>query len=216
MHRSLLDWEWYDDANVARLFLHCLFMANHKDKKYRGTVVKRGTFLTGRELLAEQTGLTVRQVRTALSKLESTNELTIKSSPKGTVVEVVNYHTYQGGDQQNDQLATNKRPASDQQTTSNKKDKKEKNDKNNTTEQIYAAYPRRVGKQKALKSIEKALVDTPADQILEHLKLYSESVKDKENQFIPHPATYFNQGRHLEPVEVIQPAKKKLPLPWEL
>ena len=130
LHRSLLDWEWYDDANVKILFLHCLFMANHKDKNYRGTLVKRGTFLTGRELLAEQTGLTVRQVRTALTKLESTSELTIKSSSKGTVVEVVNYHAYQGSDQQNDQPTTSKRPASDQPATSNKNDKKEKNDKN--------------------------------------------------------------------------------------
>jgi len=74
LHRSLLDWEWYDDVNVTRLFLHCLFKANHKDKKYRGSVVKRGTFLTGRDLLAVETGLSVRQVRTSLSKLKSTNE----------------------------------------------------------------------------------------------------------------------------------------------
>ena len=87
---------------------------------------------------------------------------------------------------------------------------------NNDAERVYAAYPRKVGKQLALKSITKALSDTPAEQIIEHLKLYSESVKDKETQFIPHPSTYFNQGRHLEPVEIIQPAKKKTPAPWEL
>ena len=126
LHRSLLDWEWYDDVNVTRLFLHCLFKANHKDKKYRGSVVQRGTFLTGRDLLAVETGLSVRQVRTSLSKLKSTNELTIKTSRQGTVIEVVNYDRFQDAPNK----ATNERPTSDQQATSNKNDKKEKNDKN--------------------------------------------------------------------------------------
>jgi outer membrane protein assembly factor BamE (lipoprotein component of BamABCDE complex) len=126
LHRSLLDWEWYDDVNVTRLFLHCLFKANHADKSYRGTVVKRGTFLTGRDLLAVETGLSVRQVRTSLTKLKSTNELTIKTSRQGTVVEVVNYDKFQDTTSK----ATNERPTSDQQTTSNKNEKNEKNEKN--------------------------------------------------------------------------------------
>ena len=95
LHRSLLDWEWYDDINVMRVFLHCLLMANHKDKKYRGAVVERGSFLTGRDALASQTGLTVQQIRTSLNKLKSTNELTIKSSKQGTVIQVVSYDKYQ-------------------------------------------------------------------------------------------------------------------------
>jgi outer membrane protein assembly factor BamE (lipoprotein component of BamABCDE complex) len=126
LHRSLLDWEWYDDVNVTRLFLHCLFKANHADKSYRGTVVKRGTFLTGRDLLAVETGLSVRQVRTSLTKLKSTNELTIKTSRQGTVVEVVNYDKFQDTTSK----ATNERPTSDQQATSNKNEKNEKNEKN--------------------------------------------------------------------------------------
>ena len=126
LHRSLLDWEWYDDVNVTRLFLHCLFKANHKDKKYRGSVVKRGTFLTGRDLLALETGLSVQQIRTSLTKLKSTNELTIKSSRQGTVIEVVNYDKFQDATN----TPTNEQPTSNQQVTSNKNDKKEKNDKN--------------------------------------------------------------------------------------
>jgi hypothetical protein len=122
IQRSLLDWEWYDDINTKILFLHCLLKANHADKKYRGDVVKRGTFLTGRDLLSKETGLSVRQVRTALDKLESTNELTIKKSRKGSIVEVVNYNKHQVSTNG----ATNDRPTNDQQATSNKNDKNEK------------------------------------------------------------------------------------------
>ena len=42
-----------------------------------------------------------------------------------------------------------------------------------------------------------------AEQLVEHLTSYSESVKEKDKQYLPHPATYFNQGRHLEPVEIL-------------
>jgi predicted transcriptional regulator len=128
LHRSLLDWEWYDDINVMRVFLHCLLMANHKDKKYRGAVVERGSFLTGRDTLASQTGLTVQQIRTSLNKLKSTNELTIKSSKQGTVIQVVSYDKYQEVTNE----STTHQPDSNQIVTTNKKNKNIKNEKKNT------------------------------------------------------------------------------------
>ena len=129
LHRKLLEWEWYDEPNTFRLFIHCLLKVNHKDKSYRGQLVKSGTFLTSRELLSEETGLTERQVRTSLKRLEMTNELTINSTRKGTVIQVVKFKEYQIVDQQGDQQTTNKRPTSDQQTTSNNNDKNDKNEK---------------------------------------------------------------------------------------
>jgi predicted transcriptional regulator len=128
LHRSLLEWEWYDDINVMRVFLHCLLMANHKDKKYRGAVVERGSFLTGRDTLASQTGLTVQQIRTSLNKLKSTNELTIKSSKQGTVIQVVSYDKYQEVTNE----STTHQPDSNQIVTINKKNKNIKNEKNKT------------------------------------------------------------------------------------
>jgi len=128
LHRSLLDWEWYDDINVMRVFLHCLLMANHKDRKYRGAVVERGSFLTGRDALASQTGLTVQQIRTSLNKLKSTNELTIKSSKQGTVIQVVSYDKYQEVTNE----STTHQPDSNQIVTTNKKNKNKKNEKKNT------------------------------------------------------------------------------------
>ena len=122
IHRKILEWEWYDDANTFRLFVHLLLKANHKDKNYKGQLVKVGSLLTGRELLSQQTGLSVRQVRTCLERLKSTNEVTIKSSKQGTIIEVVKYKNYQ--------VMTNEtttcRPTNDQQTTTNKNVKNEK------------------------------------------------------------------------------------------
>ena len=138
LHRSLLEWEWYDDHNAKMLFLHCLLMANHKDSSYKGQVVKRGTFLTGFDLLSRQLGVSVRQIRTAMKKLESTGELTRIATNKGQAVTVVEYDKYQSGDSKAtskmSSSVTDERQASDKQATTNKNDKNVENDKNTITE----------------------------------------------------------------------------------
>lgn len=123
IHRKILEWEWYDDANTFRLFMHLILKANHKDKKYRGQLIKTGSLLTGRELLSQETGLSVRQVRTCLDRLKSTNEVTINSTKQGTIIQIVKYKDYQVTTNE----TTTDRPTSDQQTTTNKNDKNEKN-----------------------------------------------------------------------------------------
>jgi len=125
IHRQIVDWEWFSDTNTFRVFLQLLLKANHKEKKYRGMDLKVGTIITSRDILAMETGLSVRQVRTALDKLKSTNEVTIKTSSQGTIIEVVNYAKYQLTTNE----TTNERPTNDQQTTTNKN---EKNNKENT------------------------------------------------------------------------------------
>lgn len=184
IHRQLLEWEWYDDTNVVRLFLHCLLKANHKDKKYRGTTVRRGSFLTGRELLAKQTGLTIQETRTALNKLKSTSELTIKSSTKGTVIEVVNYHEYQTANQQANQTVTNDQPASNQLVTTNKNDKndkKEKNDKNDKNKEFNFPFQTKQFSEAwsdwviYRKEIKKPLTDTAIKRQLNTLKEMTEA-----------------------------------------
>ena len=125
LHRQIVNWEWYTDHNTFRVFIHLLLTANHKDKKYRGIELKAGSIVTSRDILAMSTGLSVRQIRTALDKLKSTNELTIKTSPQGTIIQIVNYCKYQ---LETNEL-TNERPTSDQQTTTNKNDNKERNTK---------------------------------------------------------------------------------------
>jgi len=122
IHRQILEWEWYSDNNAFRVFLHLILKANHKEKRFKGMELKIGTVITSRDILAIETGLSVRQIRTALDKLKSTNEVTIKTSSQGTIIELVNYKKYQLTTNE----ATNERPMNDQQATTNKNDKKEK------------------------------------------------------------------------------------------
>ena len=62
-------------------------------------------------------------------------------------------------------------------------------------EKIYSLYPKKVGKEAALKSIAKALKKIDAAKLIEIVAQYAESQKGADMQFIPNPATWFNQGR---------------------
>jgi len=134
LHRQFLEWEWYDEPNCTRVFLHCLLKANHKDKRYRGDVIKRGTFVTSLEVLSHELNITTQQLRTVFKKLESTGEINRQSNRRGTVVTVCNYDTYQDVDsdsntRSNKQL-TNKQQTSNKQVTTTKNEKNDKNVKN--------------------------------------------------------------------------------------
>lgn len=124
LHRSLLEWEWYNDVNTTRLFIHCLLKANYKTKQWRGITIDRGTFLTSTKTLVKETGLTTRQIRTSLAKLVMTGELTNKPTTKNTTITVNNYDAYQLNDKQTDSQTTNKttneRQASDKPATTTK------------------------------------------------------------------------------------------------
>lgn len=138
IHRKMLEWEWYNDNNTKVLFLHLLLTANHKDKKWQGETIKRGQKITSLQHLAEETNLSVRQVRTSLNKLKSTNELTIKTTSRFTLITIEKYSDYQDkdeeddkvNDKQDDKQTTNKRQTNDKQTTTNKNEKNDKNEKN--------------------------------------------------------------------------------------
>lgn len=122
LHRQILEWEWYSDNNCFRLFLHLLLKANHKEKRFKGIELKVGSIVTSRDLLARETGLSSQQIRTALNKLISTNEITSVTSSQGTILQIVSYEKYQVATNE----ITNEQPTSNQQVTTNKNIKKEK------------------------------------------------------------------------------------------
>lgn len=139
LHRRFLEWEWADVPEMVSLFVHLLLLANHEGKKWHGETIERGQILTSREALSESTGLSVRTVRTCLSRLEQTGEILRKTTSKNTIITICNYDRYQVSDEAerpaSDQQVTSNRPASDQQvtTTKNIKNIRNKEDIDNTS-----------------------------------------------------------------------------------
>jgi predicted transcriptional regulator len=121
LHRKFLQWEWAGDANMVALFIYLLLMANTDDGyKWKGIALDRGQLLTGRKELSKKTGLSEQTVRTCLKRLESTNEITIKSTNKYSIITICNYRTYQDKQENNNQQfnrQSNKQPTNNQPTT---------------------------------------------------------------------------------------------------
>lgn len=129
LNRKIMEWEWYGNINTCRLFIHMLLRANWKDGRFEGKVIPRGSFVSSLPKLAEETALTIREVRTAISHLKSTGEVTCKTYPKYTVFTVKNYCEYQQSDMQNDSQTTDKRHSNDILTTTIEEKKEGKNNK---------------------------------------------------------------------------------------
>ncbi len=134
LHRQLLDWEWYNDVNTTRVFLHLLLVANHKENKWRGITIKRGQRLTSVSALASETNLSIKNIRTAIKRLKSTNEVASQSTAQHTVFTMVNYDLYQ--DEASE--VANEGQAKGKQRATNKNEKNEKNEKNKDLHQQIA------------------------------------------------------------------------------
>lgn len=139
LHRKILKWRWSHDPIVFRVWVQLLLEANFRDGHFERIEVKRGQLVFGRNKLAEEIGISIQQLRTALKKLEDTGEIIVKSTNRFSVLTIVNYDEYQAVNQQ----TTNEQPASNQQLTS----KQQTNNKRITTieerkkERIYTIAP---------------------------------------------------------------------------
>jgi len=134
LHRKFYEWEWYTDVKVKTIFLHCLLKANHKNKKWRGHTIKRGQFVTSIGNLAKETGLSMQNTRTSLTKLKKTQEINTHTNMKFTIVTVCNYDTYQqdnrNSNTQTNKLITKYQQSSNKVLTTTNNDNNDNNDNN--------------------------------------------------------------------------------------
>lgn len=101
LYRTTLEWEWYKDVNTAHLWLYILMRANYEPTRFKGMRIDRGQMLESLPVIAENTGLTVRNIRTALNHLKLTGEVICKPTRYGTLITVVKYSIYQQSPNEN-------------------------------------------------------------------------------------------------------------------
>ena len=140
--RKFRQWEWYQNSNMVHLFIHLLLSANHTDNSWQGKIIKRGQLAAGRKKLSSDIGISEQTIRTCFNKLILTNEITIKSTSKFSIITICKYDEYQPKtlvtnqqtnhqtNQQTNQQLTNNQPATNQQLTTNNNDKNDNNVKN--------------------------------------------------------------------------------------
>lgn len=135
LHRKILKWEWFSCSATFHLFVYLLLTANTEDKRWQGKVIKRGQLVVSVANICEATHLTAQQARTALNRLKSTNEITIKTTNKYSLITICKYDSYQLADdgvqqtkQQANQQTNNKRTTNEQQQLKNNKNIRSKED----------------------------------------------------------------------------------------
>jgi hypothetical protein len=124
--RKFREWGWYDNGIVKDVFLELLLTANSEPKEWNGLQIKRGQSIITRKQLSKTLGFTEQNIRTSLTKLKSTNEITIKTYTKFSVVTINNYNKYQ----QSTNTLTNNQPTTNQQLTTPKEDNTNTNNNN--------------------------------------------------------------------------------------
>ncbi|HCL6570000.1 TPA: DNA replication protein, partial [Citrobacter freundii] len=99
LHRKIMDVPFYKDSEAAHLWTHLLLRANHEQTVVSTDVgnvtCERGEFITGRNALASETGLSADRVKALLRKFQNLGMITTKSNNRFTVLRVVKYDEYQ-------------------------------------------------------------------------------------------------------------------------
>lgn len=172
INRKILEWEWYKNINTCRLFFHMLLIANWKEGKFEGETIPRGSFVSSIRKLSEETGLTEREVRTALLHLESTGELTRKGHSKYSVFTVNNYSKYQFTDTVIDKQVTGKRHTNDKQSTTIEERKKERKEEYNNTSCSERKNSSSLADVEAIPLNDGTEWNCPLDDYNEYVRLY--------------------------------------------
>ena len=140
-HRKTLNsplWQYAVSAKMPHLisfFCQLLLMVNYEEKKWydgkQENYIPAGSLIASLQNLADDTGLTVRQVRIALQHYESMGMMTRKTTNKWTQVWIVNWAKYQisvnTNDKQDDKPMTNERQTNDKPMTTTKEYKNIRN-----------------------------------------------------------------------------------------
>lgn len=121
LNRNILEWRWTNVHKTAYLFIIMILLANYKDMDFKGVKIQRGQFVTSLESLANTTGLSIQEVKTAISHLKATGEITSKSTNKFRIITIVNYDNYQKVTSKITNKATSKQQATNKQLTTREK-----------------------------------------------------------------------------------------------
>jgi len=109
LHRKLIYNPVFQKEELLKLFIYCLICAGHKQQRIiflgKEEVVAKGSFITGRKELSKELKQTESKIYRGLKILNDLNIISMQTNNKFTLINVVNYNTYQGSDSEIEQPA---------------------------------------------------------------------------------------------------------------
>lgn len=211
LHRDIFKNPWMRNVNVLGVWVYILLNVAYQpeDVVFEG---KRITLQPGQGLfkmrqVAKELGISVTTLHRITDVFKSETQIETQTSPRNTLITVVNWSKYQVVGTQNETQTEHKRNTNGTQNDflpiTNKRIKEIKNKEKEKPEKtdfdlFWEAYPRKEGKGAARKSFEKAIkkgvtVDMLIDAV-NRQRCGAQWTKDN-GQYIPHPATWLNQER---------------------
>ena len=97
INREFLKWKWFREPEMLSLFIYLLLKVNFAKADINGVMIDAGELLTSVAAITEATGLTTKQVRYRLSKLKRDKEITLPSTPQGSLIKLCTYNQYNQG-----------------------------------------------------------------------------------------------------------------------
>ena len=205
LHRKFIECSFFNNPNLSHFWIWCLLKATHEEYEavigYQKIFLKPGEFIFGRNKAAEETGLSVRNVRTCLVCLTKIGNLTIKTTNKFSIINICKWEPYQNynieNDHQNDQQLTNKRPTTDH-IQEHKEHKEVNTARVSRFEQFWTKYPKKEGKATALRHF---LRTVKTDSDWKNFKIATETYLTKlkteatEYQYIKQASTFVNNWK---------------------
>lgn len=137
LYKKLIQWQWYKDSNTKSLFIDLLLDANFEDSKVGFEIIKRGQCLTSLKRMHERTGLTTKQIRTSLDKLQKSGEIGKQTTNKYSIITIKNYDDYQNMDKQ---TANKRQTKGNIKEYKEYKEEKEINNKESISNDIQKKY----------------------------------------------------------------------------
>ncbi len=95
LNSSLLDWEWSSCPETLALFIHILFRASDKERRWQGILIPKGGFVTTMAELAETSRLSCKQVRTHLKRIVSSGFASVKATNRYTIITISDIERYE-------------------------------------------------------------------------------------------------------------------------
>ena len=133
LDRNLTTWRWFKYPKTLVVWIWLIMNANVEDHDFERETIHRGEVATSYRRIMTDTGLSSKEVRTALNHLKETGEVATRIRPKYQVISILEYSRYQdvpAGKTAGKGQAKGRQTAGKGQQYKNVRSKEEKNEKN--------------------------------------------------------------------------------------
>jgi len=204
IHRKMLLWGRYSDANTFRVFLHLLLIANHKEVNRRWINIPRWWTTTSMETVANDLKLTKKQIIVAIKHLKRTQEVSQEKVWSYWLITVKNYDSYQS---EVTGTVSQRSQGGHKEVTKQEWKKEITKEIINMFDLFWKEYPLKKWKHKAMIAFDNATKKTDAQIIIDWAKLYYNECKREWTvpKYIKRPQWWLNENRWKDIQEDIEP-----------